>query len=55
YAMQYVVGTPSTKLYRFSLKDEVLAELGEIVGRYIKKHVGREMKTLQVLETMGFS
>lgn len=53
YAMQYVIGTPSSQLYRFSLKKEVLAEFSALVGQYIKKHVGKEMKTLQVLETMG--
>lgn len=54
YAMQYVVGTSCAKLYRFSLKEEVLAEFGALVEQYIKKHIGRKMKTLQVLETMGF-
>ncbi len=55
YAMQYVVGTPSAKLYRFSLKEEAMAEFGMLVGQYIKKHVGRKMKSLLVLETMGFA
>ncbi len=53
YAMQYVIGTPSAQLYRFSLKKEALSEFAARVGQYIKKHVEREMKTLQVLETMG--
>lgn len=54
YAMQYVTGTPSAQLYRFTLKKEALSEFAARVGQYIKKHVEREMKTLQVLETMGF-
>lgn len=53
YAMQYVISTPSAQLYRFSLAREVLAEFAALVQQYIKKHVGREMKTMQVLETMG--
>lgn len=55
YAMQYVVGTSCAQLYRFSLKEEVLAEFGIFVEEYIKKHIGRKMKSLQVLETMGFA
>lgn len=54
YAIQYVVCTPSAQLYRFLLKDAVLAEFGSLVEQYIKKHIGREMKTLQVLKTMQF-
>ena len=52
YAMQYVIGTPSAQLFRFTLKDGVLEEFAAIVGQYIKKHVDREMKALQVLESM---
>lgn len=55
YAMQYVVGTSCAQLYRFSLKEDVLIEFGALVEEYIKKHIGRKMKSLQVLETMGFA
>ncbi len=53
YAMQYIISTTPTQLYRFSLKEEVLEELIFIVERYIKKHVNHEMKTLQVMQEMG--
>lgn len=53
YAMQYVIGTPSVRLFRFVLKEEVLEEFAAVVGQYIKKHVDREMKALQVLESMS--
>lgn len=52
YTVQYVVGTPSAQLYRFSLKEEVLAEFGAFVEQYIKKHVERQMKSLQIFEMM---
>lgn len=54
YAMQYIVSTPPAQLYRFSLKEEVLAELEAVVEKYIQKHVNHEMKTLQVLQKMEF-
>ncbi len=53
YAMQYIVQTPSTKLFNFTLKDEALAELADVVEHYIKKHVNHEMKSLAVMEAMG--
>lgn len=55
YAMQYVISAPSAQLYRFSLAGEVLAEFSARVQEYIKKHVEREMKSMQVLELMGLS
>lgn len=55
YAMQYIVATPCAQLYRFALKDDVLAEFSGLVERYIKRHVPHEMKSLQVLEAMGLA
>ncbi len=53
YAMQYVVSSPCTQLYRFTLTDHALEEFGMLVGQYIKKHMNHEMKSLQVLKVIG--
>lgn len=52
YAMQFIVATPSTKLYQFALKEEALQELASVVDHYIKKHVNCEMKSLSIMEMM---
>ena len=50
YAMQYVVGTPVEKLYTFNLSDEVLAEFGRVMERYLDVYVDRRFKSLEILE-----
>lgn len=49
YALQFIVATPPAKLYQFSLKEDVLQEIEMVIGRYLHKHVGHEMKSLKVL------
>ena len=53
YAMQYIVATPVEKLYTFVVKEEVLKELGEVVGAYMDEYVGREFKSLKILGTVA--
>lgn len=53
YALQYIVATPVEKLYTFVVKDEVLRELGEVVGAYMEEYVGRKFKSLEILETVA--
>ncbi len=53
YALQYIVATPVEKLYTFVVKDEVLKELGEVVGEYMEEYVGRKFKSLEILETVA--
>lgn len=53
YALQYIVATPVEKLYTFVVKDEVLKELGEVVGAYMEEYVGRKFKSLEILETVA--
>ena len=53
YAMQYIISSPIEKLYTFVLKQEVLDELGVIVGAYIETYVGKQFKSLEILETIA--
>lgn len=39
YTMQYIVSSDISKLYRFGVSDEVLAELKDIIGKYIQYYV----------------
>lgn len=55
YAMQYVTGTPVEKLYTFTLSEEVLAELGKVLERYLDVYVDKRFKSLEILEQLdGF-
>ena len=52
YAMQFIVGTPVEKLYTFTLSDEVLKELGKLMGRYLDVYVAHRFKSLEILEQL---
>ena len=52
YTMQYILATPVEKLYTFVVKEEVLKELGEVIGAYMDEYVGREFKSLKILRTV---
>lgn len=49
YTMQYIVATPVEKLYTFAVKEEVLEELGKVVGAYMEEYVGKQFKSLEIL------
>ena len=53
YAMQYIAAMPVEKLYTFVVKEEVLKELGEVVGAYMEEYVGRKFKSLEILGTVA--
>ena len=52
YAMQFIAVTPVEKLYTFTLKEEVLAELDQVTERYLERYVGRHFHSLEILEEM---
>ncbi len=52
YTLQYIVSSPVEKLYQFTVSDEVLTELGEIVTDWMKEYVGKSFKSLEILETI---
>lgn len=53
YAMQYIISSPIEKLYTFVVKEEVLEELGAVVGAYLDEYVGKRFKSLEILETIA--
>ena len=44
--------TPVEKLYTFTLKEEVLAELVKIAEKYRRDFLPGEFHTLEILETL---
>lgn len=51
YALSYVTAAPVTKLYTFTLSEEVLAEFGKAVSSLRQKYVDKTFKSLEILET----
>ena len=52
HAVQYIESVPAGKLFSFSVTEEILAELEYISSDYLKKHVDRPMKSLEVLRQL---
>lgn len=52
YCLQYIADSPVEKLYTFVVKDSVLKELEQVAAEYMKRFVGREFKSLEVLQTL---
>ena len=50
YALQFTVSTPIDKLYSFTVKEEVLAELTQVMHRCVDAYVDKRMKSLDMLE-----
>lgn len=52
YTLQYIASSGVEKLYTFTVKEEVLAELKEIAEKYRKRFMDRHFKSLEILETL---
>lgn len=52
YALQYIASSSIEKLYTFNVTNTVLIELQQIAAQYMKRFVGREFKSLEVLQTL---
>ena len=52
YSLQYIVSSPIEKLYTFAVRDSVLEQLRQIAEVYMRWFVGREFKSLEVLQTL---
>lgn len=50
YALQYIVSTPVEKVYSFTVSDEVLGQLKQIMKQYIGLYVDKTFKSLEILE-----
>ena len=52
YAMQYIVCAPLQKLYSFTVKQEVQAQLDWVVGRLMEQALDRKIKSREMLDAM---
>ncbi len=53
YTISYIVESPIEKLFRFTVKEDILEELTGISARYLDKCVDKKMKSLEIIETLG--
>jgi DNA repair protein RecO (recombination protein O) len=52
YALAYVIQAPIRQLYTFTLKPEILKEFQQVQKRMMKRLIGREFKSMEVLRKM---
>lgn len=52
YTLQYIASSPLEKLYTFAVSESVLDELQQVSKEYMRKYVGYEFKSLEVLQTL---
>lgn len=52
YTLRYIAESPIEKLYTFTVTDGVLEELKAVSDRYMKRFVGHDFKSLDVLKTL---
>lgn len=52
YTMQYIVTASLGKLYTFRVSEQVLTELESLIHTYVRYHVERNMKSLDILNMM---
>lgn len=52
YSMQYIVSSTIEKLYTFVVKENVLEELARVMKRYTDVYVGKQFKSLEILEML---
>lgn len=52
YALQYMAAAPLTKLYRFTVTQEVLSELSGVVGGCFSRATDRKFHSLEILEQL---
>ncbi len=53
YTIDYIVSSPVEKLFRFSVTEEVLGQLIQAAGRYRRRFMDKNFKSLEILETLG--
>lgn len=52
YTMQYILATPIESLYTFTVSEEVLRQLKKILKEFLSVHIGRQFKSLEMLELL---
>lgn len=53
YTMHYCITATMKKLYAFSLTEDAFREFDAVVDGYVKRHVDKKMKSLEILELCG--
>lgn len=52
YTLEYIAASPVERLYTFTVKDDILAELQQIAREYMQRFTGLRFKSLEILETL---
>ena len=52
YTMQYILATPIESLYTFTVSEDVLFQLKKILKEFVDLHIGRNFKSLEMLELL---
>ena len=52
YAAQYIIASPIEKLYTFNVSPEVLHQLQKVMEHYIREHIDKTFKSLEILNIM---
>lgn len=52
YAIDYIYRNPVEKLFSFALKEDVLAELGDLADRYMNRFCDKEFKSKDILNQL---
>ncbi|HAP22164.1 MAG TPA: hypothetical protein DCR27_12920 [Lachnospiraceae bacterium] len=52
YAAQYIITSPIEKLYTFNVSSEVLRQLQKMMEYYIREHIDKTFKSLEILNIM---
>lgn len=52
YTMQYILATPIESLYTFTVSEDVLWQLIKILKEFVGIHIGRQFKSLEMLELL---
>ena len=52
YTMQYILATPIESLYTFTVSEDVLQQLTKILKEFVGVHIGRQCKSLEMLELL---
>ncbi len=53
YTLNYIEKSSVEKLYTFTVNEAVLKELKEISGKYRRRFMDKEFKSLEILESLG--
>ncbi|HIT07446.1 MAG TPA: DNA repair protein RecO [Candidatus Scybalocola faecipullorum] len=49
YTMQYIISSPVEKLYTFTVSEQVLSELSDIIDRHMNRYIDKKFNSLQML------